>query len=102
MVALDCADPSLLVDKRNQTVTANQALSMLNNKFTIGMAEHFAERAAAENKNAPEQVRFIFREALSREPTEQELQKIVAYTQSHGLANTCRLVFNLNEFVFVD
>ena len=102
MECLDCADPSLLVDKRNQTVTANQALSMLNNKFTIGMAEHFAERAAAENKNAPEQVRFIFREALSRNPTEQELQKIVAYTQSHGLANTCRLVFNLNEFVFVD
>jgi len=33
MSALDCADPSMLVDKRNQTLTPLQALAQLNNQL---------------------------------------------------------------------
>jgi hypothetical protein len=42
MDALDCADPSLLVDKRSETTTSLQALAMLNNRFILRMAEHVA------------------------------------------------------------
>ena len=44
MTALDCADPSLAVDKRNETMTPQQALALLNNQLAVAMAKHFAAR----------------------------------------------------------
>ena len=44
MAALDCADPSILVDRRNQTITPLQALAQLNNQLMVVMAKHFAAR----------------------------------------------------------
>ena len=43
-----------------------------------------------------------FRLALGRAPTSGELSEAVDYARRHGLAGLCRLIFNLNEFVFVD
>jgi hypothetical protein len=40
--------------------------------------------------------------ALGRGPTAAETQALKTYAQRHGLASACRLLFNLNEFVFVD
>ncbi len=51
METLDCADPSLVVPRRNETVTALSALALLNNKFMVRMAEHFAARLAAEERS---------------------------------------------------
>jgi hypothetical protein len=28
--------------------------------------------------------------------------QLVAYAREHGLANFCRLLFNLSEFIFLD
>ena len=44
MTALDCADASATVAKRNETITPLQSLALLNNKFMVRMAEHFAAR----------------------------------------------------------
>ena len=44
MERLDCPDPSVLTPKRSTTLTAIQALAMLNNAFVVRMSEHFAER----------------------------------------------------------
>ena len=38
MTTLDCADSSQSTPKRDETLTALQALSLLNNKFTLHMA----------------------------------------------------------------
>ena len=43
-----------------------------------------------------------FRLALAREPTADERQALEAYAKQYGLANACRVILNLNEFVFVD
>ncbi|HJZ60400.1 MAG TPA: DUF1553 domain-containing protein, partial [Gemmataceae bacterium] len=102
MAALDCADPSLAVDRRNQTITPQQALALLNNQLTVAMAGHFAERV---EKIAPDdtgRVTAAVRLALGRDPTKAGLDALVAYTKEHGLPNTCRVILNLNEFVFVD
>jgi hypothetical protein len=40
--------------------------------------------------------------ALGRRPTDEESQALVSHAENHGLASTCRLLLNLNEFVFVD
>ena len=59
MTTLDCADSSQSVPKRIETVTALQALSLLNNKFMLSMAQHFADRVSAEQQNANKQVRSM-------------------------------------------
>jgi hypothetical protein len=103
LVALDCADASMSVDKRNETVTPLQALALLNNPFMVEMSERFAERLASTHpNNTGQQIEAAFRIALGRTPFEVERQKLAAYAEEHGLANACRLVFNLNEFVYVD
>ncbi|MCA9056135.1 MAG: DUF1553 domain-containing protein, partial [Planctomycetaceae bacterium] len=44
MTVLDCADPSMLVDRRSQTVSPLQALTLLNSGLSLTMSRHFAER----------------------------------------------------------
>ena len=98
MDTLDCADPSQLVAKRGETTTALQALALLNNRFMVRMAEHFAERV----KTEPDPVAVAFGLAVSREATQAELADLQAYADKHGLPATCRLIFNLNEFAYID
>jgi hypothetical protein len=102
MAALDCADPSLAVEKRNETLTPQQALALLNNKLAVAMAKHFAERVEKLGATDAERVSAAVRLALGRDPTPQERDALAAYAKDHGLANACRVVLNLNEFVFVD
>ena len=74
MECLDCADPSQLVDKRNETQNALSALALLNNKFMLRMSEHFAARVNMSAKSTPEKITAAFRLALTREPTAEELR----------------------------
>jgi hypothetical protein len=102
MTTLDCADPSMHVPKRNESVSALQALALLNNPFMLTMAKHFAEKTAAHEPTLAGEVRRSFSTALSRQPTAQEQSELVEFARGNGLANTCRLLFNLNEFNFAD
>ncbi|MCA9217093.1 MAG: DUF1553 domain-containing protein, partial [Planctomycetales bacterium] len=100
MTTLDCADSSQSVAKRDETLTALQALSLLNNKFMLQMAEHFAERVS--NLDGDQQITGAFRLATGRQPDEAVRSMLAEYATRHGNANLCRLLFNLNEFVFLD
>ncbi len=102
MAALDCADPSVAVDRRNQTITPLQALALLNDQLMVVMARHFADHVARPGTDLNDQVGTAFRLALARAPTAEELQRLAAYARRYGLANACRVILNLNEFVFVD
>lgn len=102
MTTLDCADPSMRVDKRNESLSALQALALLNNGFMVTMSGHFAKRIEAQTQEPSEQAKLIFRLALSREPSKQEEELFAIYIREHGLANACRAALNLNEFAFVD
>ncbi|MBX9626874.1 MAG: DUF1553 domain-containing protein [Gemmataceae bacterium] len=102
MAALDCADPSLAVDRRNQTITPQQALALLNNKLAVAMAKHFAARVEKLADDDAGRVAAAVRIALGRSATDAERDALAAYAKDHGLANACRMVLNLNEFVFVD
>jgi hypothetical protein len=102
LAALDCADPSQQVDKRNQTITPQQALALLNSQLTAVMAKHFAARVERLGGDTRERVIAAVRIAVGRSPTADELEALASYANEHGLANACRVVLNLNEFVFVD
>jgi hypothetical protein len=103
MTVLDCADPSMRVEKRNQSISALQALALLNNGFMTTQARHFAERVEREaGSDVTAQVDLAIRLALGRAATADERAALVPLTEAHGLANTCRAILNLNEFSFVD
>ena len=102
MTTLDCADPSMQVDKRNETITPQQSLALLNNAFMLEMASEFAEDIQQTSGNPESEVEQLYLRALGRFPTKDEVRTIVPYMRQHGLENVCRLVFNLNEFLFVD
>ncbi len=99
---LDCADPNINVPVRNSTMTVLQALALLNNPFMIKQAEYFALRVQAQEKETPRQVDAAYRLAFGRAPSDRERAALAAYVERHGLANGCRLLFNANEFLFVD
>lgn len=103
MTTLDCADPSIRVDKRNESVSAPQALALLNNGFMVVQAREFAERVRREAGNdVGPQVERAYRLAIGHAPEKEEHAKLVAFAREHGVANLCRVLFNLNEFAFVD
>lgn len=102
MTTLDCADSSQSTPKRNETLTALQALSLLNNKFSIAMARHFASRLEKEAGDVTEQVKRGHLLVTGREPAKEEVDLLLRYARKHGLQNLCRALFNLSEFTYLD
>jgi hypothetical protein len=102
MDALDCPAGDQLTAARNNSVTVQQALALWNNAFAVRQAEHLATRLAAEANTVEAQLQRAFELTLGRAATAGELADFTAHAQQHGLANCCRLLFNSNEFVFVN
>ncbi len=102
MESLDCADSSQLTPVRNVSISPLQALTMLNNQFVVRHAEHLAARAVAKSPEPAGQIVAVYEMLLNRTPTEKEQMAVAAYATRHGLANTCRVLLNSNEFLFVD
>jgi len=103
MTALDCADPSMRVDRRNESISPLQSLALLNNGFMVTQARHFAERLQTERPNdLALQIELAHYLAFGRAPAAAELKRSVAFARSYGLPNLCRALLNLNEFTFAD
>ncbi len=103
LTALDCADPSMRVDRRNTSLSPNQALAYLNNGFMLAQAQRMAARVLREAGTDPgAQIEHAVRLSLGRSPGAEERDRLAAFVREHGLANACRVLFNLNEFSFVD
>jgi hypothetical protein len=101
--ALDCADPSMRVEKRLESVSPAQALALLNSAFVLARAEHCAERIIREVGDDPRaQVARAIALAFQRELQAGEAATLTAFVTEHGLAELCRVLWNASEFVFVD
>jgi hypothetical protein len=98
---LDCADPNINTPVRNTTLTALQALALLNDPFLVRQSEYFARRVQSAG-DLSAQIEAAYRLALGRRPNADERAALAGYASKHGLANACRVLFNLNEFVFID
>ena len=102
MEALDCADPNLNTPVRSQTLTALQALVLWNDLFMLRQSQELARRLEEHSGEPRERLGAAFRLVLRRDPGQSELADLSAYATKHGLAQACRVLFNTNEFVFVD
>jgi hypothetical protein len=100
MAALDCADPSMQVGRRNEGGSPLQALALLNNALMLTMSKQFATKI--EHGDPVGAVSRAYYEAIGHPPSATDLAALAAYAREFGLANFCRVLFNLDEFAFVD
>ena len=102
LTCLDCADPSIQVDRRNESNSALQALAMLNDKLALQVAQHYAKIMGDQKVSDKDAIELAYHRALSRPPRKEELEMLRAFVQKHGLVNGVRTILNLNEFIYVD
>ena len=102
MDCLDCADASQWTPTRNVSVTAPQALSLLNNEFILVHSQALARQVEKATPERGPQITLACKQVWGRTPTGEEAAEMAAYVHRHGLANLCRLLFNSNEFLFVN
>jgi hypothetical protein len=102
LTAMDCADPSIRVDKRNESISAAAALAQWNHGLVLAVAGHLGQKMQLVPGTLADQLQWAFAQCLGRPPKPDELQLLVHYAGKHGLDKTARLLLNLNEFSFVD
>lgn len=109
---LDLCDTTRSTARRNVTTVAPQALTLYNGAFANRMARALADRLEREaGPNVEKQVERAYRLLLCRPPTDAERATMREFLkrQAEGgaLARTareqlCRVLLNLNEFVYPD
>ena len=90
-------------DKRLTTTVAPQALTLFNGAFVNRQARHFADRLRREVGADPDrQIERAYVLALCRPPSDSERDIMRAFLTRQPLEQMCRVIFNLNEFVYTD
>src|SRR6185312_10550786 len=102
--AFDVDDGRVPCPIRTQTVTAPQALFMMNSPEIERATIAFAERLKKEsNGDLNRAIDLAYRYALCRPPTGTERDDALQYLQNDParLKNFAWLMFNLDEFIYV-
>ena len=103
METFDLPENSLSCARRNESIVAPQALTLLNNSLAIEASRALAERVEREaGKEVAKQVERAFLLSLQRAPDKDERRACAALVQQRNLAELCRALLNLNEFIYVD
>ncbi|MBI3863997.1 MAG: PSD1 domain-containing protein [Planctomycetia bacterium] len=107
LAALDAPVFSSPNEQRAVSTTPLQALLLLNGRLVNDEASCFAQRVAAvAGADRAAQIRIAYQLALTRDPTDDELHDALKFLAGEpgpgGLVGLCRVLFNLNEFVYVD
>ncbi len=110
---LDVCDTTRSTEVRNRTTIAPQALTLFNGDFANRQAAHLADRLLREaGDNRDRQLELAFRWTLNRSPSVTESERMSRFLdneieagQSGGrrlaLVQLCRVILNLNEFVYL-
>jgi len=103
----DVPDSTLSCSRRDVTNVAPQALALLNNEFVGARAKEFSLRLRGLGGDNPEAwVEQGWQIALGRPPSAAErgraLAMLDAPDRGRALSDFCLMLFNLNEFIYVD
>ena len=108
--AFDAPDNNLTCPERGRSTTAPQSLTLLNSEEVMAAARATAERVARMTTKPEQQIESAFRLAIGRAPTAQELAMSKSFvakagsvtSETAGVTELCRALFNLNAFVYVE
>ena len=112
----DEPDLNVTCERRATSTVPTQALTLLNNEFTLLQANYLADRVwKAAGADPQKQVKEMYRIAFSREPAESEMRANLSFLDKQkaaasvsgeaavhsALGDLAHVVLNLNEFVYV-
>jgi len=117
----DFCDTTQSTARRDITTVAPQALELLNGEFIARQSRHFAQRLEQEaGDDRAAQIELAYRLALGRSASREEREALTAFVaaetaafsamkdvdaataRGQALAQMCRVVLNLSEFVYTD
>ncbi len=118
LTAFDAPDGSGSTPRRDNTTTSTQALMLLNGQWTLDRARAFSrrlERLSPGSAGHRDHILLAYRLAIVRPPEPGELEQAAAFieqaghparpgrqTSPSGLVDFCHVLFNCNEFFYVD
>ena len=115
MTTFDLCDTTVPNAKRDVTTVAPQALALLNSSFSHDQSSDLATRIVSVAKSPLEQSKLAWRFALGRKATPRELTLGKAHIDTQklrfrddkdperlALSSLCHVLFNSNEFIYVD
>jgi hypothetical protein len=114
----DQPDTMVSCERRTTTTVPTQALTLLNDEFSLLQSRYFARRVRDAAGESPEaQVRTAYHIALSRDPRPVEMADNLAFLEERrthhaskpvedpglaALTDLCNVILNLNEFLYVE
>ncbi|MDB5318702.1 MAG: hypothetical protein JWN40_333 [Phycisphaerales bacterium] len=98
----DAPDNNLSCPARERSTTALQALTLLNADEVMTASKATAQRLTTQAASQEEQVRLAYRLTLGRAPTAREHALTQTFLARSPLSEFCRVLFNLNDFVYVE
>ena len=102
MDTLDFPDLGQLAPVRSFSASALQSLAMFNNEFILHASERLAAKLEQDFPQPEDRIRAAFQRLMQRDPTATESSDCAMLAAQHGLAAVCRVLFNANEFLFLD
>ena len=113
LTVFDAPDTTLPCGKRDVTITAPQALALLNNSFVHEQSQALAKRSVGNDLHS--RVKSAWKFALGREPSELELASALEHLarqkqnlqddpkgEERAFESLCHVLLNMNEFIYVD
>ena len=110
--AFDMPDTHESCARRNTTVTPAQSLELLNNKLVTGWANELAERVSNDKGVTTEaKIDRAWKMTLARTPNVEERNSAVQFLAKQtkllnndkaAFADLCHMLFNSNEFVYIN
>ncbi len=116
LAIFDGPDPSVSTPQRSTSTTPLQSLYFLNDPVVHEQANQFADTIVRAGDNDATRLSFAYLQALGREPSEDEISATVDFLARSKAASgkqadeaiqyawqaMVRVIFRLNEFVYVD
>ncbi len=111
LAAFDLPDFTTVAGQRDVSTIPGQALHLFNNPFVIEQAEHFAQSIMKDSTDDNHRVRSAFRRALSRDPSQNEIDQAIDLLRStktelksdnKAWNSLCQALLATNEFRYID
>jgi len=106
-LAFDFPTPFTTMGARSMSNVPAQALTLMNNPLVIQQTTAWADRVIAETSDPAGRVEQLYREAMSREPSSEEVSAALEYLAAGQHApqryrDLAHVLINVKEFVFIE
>jgi hypothetical protein len=102
LATLDCPDSSTTTPTRGVTTTPLQALALWNDLFLHRQAHAFAERLEREAPEPRSRIDRAYQLTFGRPATAPESDRALEFITRRDWATLCHVLYNANEFLWID